>query len=93
MEGSTTQRAATSIFHQVVLLDLMEESGQEACRELRKKYGDDRVVFYRCDVTCEEDLVSMLILPGIQARICFNFCICSDLLSSEQWENMASWTL
>ena len=44
---------------QVVLLDIMEEVGQETCRELRKKYGDNRVVFYKCDVTSEQDLVSI----------------------------------
>ena len=44
---------------QVVLLDIMEETGQETCRELRKKYGEDRVVFYRCDVTSAQDLVSI----------------------------------
>ena len=46
---------------QVVLLDIMEETGQEICRELRTKYGEDRVVFYRCDVTSEQDLVSIIL--------------------------------
>ena len=39
----------------------MEETGQEICRELRTKYGQDRVVFYRCDVTSEQDLVSIIL--------------------------------
>lgn len=48
-------------FLQVVLLDIMEETGQRTCKELCNEYGDKRVVFYRCDVTSAESLVSILI--------------------------------
>ena len=66
------------MFLQVVLLDILEETGQDACMELRKKYGDDKVVFYRCDVTSEEDLVSIFIQPGDVLQFVLN-CICRDL--------------
>ena len=54
----------------------MEETGQEVCKELRKKYGDGRVVFYKCDVTSEEELVSisygsMIRYDLCSAEICF----------------------
>ena len=52
---------APALSLQVVLLDVMEEIGQETCLELSRKYGSDKVVFYRCDVTSEEELVRIII--------------------------------
>ena len=70
------------MFLQVVLLDVMEETGQEICTELRKKYGDSKVVFYRCDVTSEEDLVSIFIHRGNVLQFVLNcfaeICVCTD---------------
>ena len=72
---------------QVVLLDVMEETGQEICTELRKKYGDDKVVFYKCDVTLEEDLVSVFIQDDVQ-RCMLNclveICLCTG--DREIWQ-------
>jgi len=42
---------------QVALLDIQEEAGQEACETLRKIYGQDKVTFYKCDVTSAENFV------------------------------------
>ena len=75
------------MFLQVVLLDVMEETGQEICTELRKKYGNDKVVFYRCDVTSEEDLVSIFNFhtAGSCATVCFaEICLCKD--GREIWQ-------
>ena len=49
---------------QVILLDILEKEGQEACSTLRKIYGKDRVMFYKCDVTSEDSLV-MCMMYGV----------------------------
>ena len=80
MHGTDITCANTAaMLLQVVLLDVMEETGQEMCTELRKKYGDDKVVFYRCDVASEEDLVSIFPQYGIQQNYVLYGLLCRGL--------------
>ncbi|XP_077989373.1 15-hydroxyprostaglandin dehydrogenase [NAD(+)]-like [Glandiceps talaboti] len=40
----------------VFFVDINEEKGQETVKTLKEKYGDDKVQFYKCDVTSKEQL-------------------------------------
>ena len=52
--------------HQVSVVEVNEEVGKAACVELEKTYGADKALFFQCDVTDKEKLVSKLFLVASQ---------------------------
>ena len=50
-------RSPFTLTNQVSLLDMREDLGKAACKELQKEHTADSMTFYHCDVTDRTQLV------------------------------------